>query len=123
MNQIPNQSHHRKIHISIHNIERVIVNHIVKIEIFAVLVITQTSSSLFSESQFLSANAIILEFIILEKNKVIIIAIIAKRIFISISILKNHISIFVFSVACSNSFSHFQAANIVLDVNIKIINQ
>jgi len=91
---------------------------------FAVLVKTQTNSSLFSESQFFSANLIILESTIFDIKNVIIIAKSANSTFINISILKNSRSIFVLSLAWFNSFSHFLSAKVrsIVDNNTIIRN-
>jgi hypothetical protein len=97
----PSQNHkpQRKIHISIHNIQRTIVKPTANIEILAVLFITQASSSLFSQFHPLSTKLQIFELTILEITNVITIATIANIIFISISILKKLSNLFVLSFA------------------------
>jgi hypothetical protein len=105
---IQNHSHHINIHISIHNIHSVIENHIVSIVIFAVLVNTHTSSSLFHSSQLAEFSRYDVNFAvtIFDMKYVNITTITANTRLSNNSVDKKFSIRFVFAFDCSSSFAH-----------------
>ncbi|MBT3727175.1 hypothetical protein HOG21_05920 [bacterium] len=111
VNQIQNHSHHKNIHISTHRIVSVIEKPIANTVIFAVLVITHTSSSLLFHSQLGKFSIYHANFhdMIFDRKNVATITINAKIKFNSTSVLKKLDIILTFSFDLSNSFCHTAA--------------
>jgi hypothetical protein len=114
---IQNQSHHINIAISTQRIHRVIVKPRVNIVIFAVLVSTPISSSLFqpSPSAEVSKYEVSFAVTIFDTKNVKTITTAAKIRFKSSSVEKKLNIRFVFAFHCSSSFAH--AENVAGDQN------
>jgi hypothetical protein len=105
---IQNQSHHINIAMSTQRIQSVIVKPSVSMVMFAVLVSTPISSSLFHHSQSaeFSRYEVNLALTIFDTKNVRTITIPAKMRFNSNSVEKKLNIKFVFAFHCSNSFAH-----------------